>query len=69
MQEFINWTVDTIREDKLLAPWLEERKFDWTPLVSKSITNIIEKGCSVIIITDSNREWFLNYCLININNK
>ena len=69
MQEFINWTVDTIREDKLLAPWLEERKFDWTPLVSKSIVNILDKGCSVIVITDSDREWFLSYCLSNINHK
>ena len=28
MQEFLNWTVDTIREDKLLSPWLEEKKFE-----------------------------------------
>ena len=26
LQEFLNWTVDTIREDKLLSPWLEEKK-------------------------------------------
>ena len=40
LQEFLNWTVDTIREDKLLSPWLEEKKFEWAPLVSKNITNI-----------------------------
>lgn len=69
MQEFINWTVDTIREDKLISPWLEERKFDWTPLVSKSITNLLEKGCSIIIISDNNRQWFLEYILSHINAK
>ena len=67
MQEFINWTVDTIREDQLLGSWLDERKFDWTPLVSKSITNVIDKGKSVLIITDKEYEWFAKYILTNIN--
>lgn len=68
MQEFLNWTVDTIREDKLISPWLEEKKYEWTPLVSKSITAILEKGCSVLIVTDDDRNWFLEYILSNINN-
>lgn len=68
MQEFLNWTIDTIREDRLLGSWLEEKKFEWTSIVSKFISNIIENNCSVIIITDSEREWFLEYLLSNINN-
>lgn len=67
MQEFLNWTIDTIREDKLISPWLEEKKYEWTPLVSKLVTNILDKGCSVIIVTDKEREWFLEYILSNIN--
>lgn len=67
LQEFLNWTVDTIREDKLLSPWLEEKKFEWSPLVSKNITNILDKSYSILIITDKEREWFLNYILSNIN--
>ncbi len=67
MQEFLNWTVDTIREDRLISPWLEEKKYEWVPLVSKSIVNLFEKGCSVLIITDSDREWFLEYIITNIN--
>jgi hypothetical protein len=69
MQEFLNWTIDTIREDKLIGSWLEERKYDWTPLVSKSITNILDKGRAVLIITDDERDWFLHYILSNINSK
>lgn len=69
MQEFLNWTVKTIREDRLLSPWLEEKKYEWTPLVSKNIYNVLEKGYSVIIITDTQREWFLKYILTNINFK
>ena len=67
MQEFLNWTIDTIREDKLIGSWLEERKYDWTPLIAKSITNILSKEQSVLIITDDEREWFGKYILSNIN--
>jgi len=67
MQEFLNWTIDTIRDDKLLGSWLEEKKYEWTPLVSKSISNIIDNGCSVVIITDEERRWFLEYILTHIN--
>ncbi len=67
MQEFLNWTVDTIRDDRLISPWLEEKKYEWTPLVSKNIYNLLEKGCSIIVITDKDREWFLEYILTNIN--
>jgi hypothetical protein len=67
VQEFLNWTVDTIREDRLISPWLEEKKYEWVPLVSKSITNLFEKGCSVLVITDGERDWFLKYILTQIN--
>jgi len=68
-QEFINWTIDTIRGDNLLGPWLEERKFDWVPLISKSVSNIIDKNKSVLIVTDNDHEWFKQYILTNINKK
>jgi len=67
VQEFLNWTVDIIREDRLISPWLEEKKYEWTPLVSKNIVNLLEKGVSVIVLTDRDREWFLEYILTNIN--
>ena len=69
MQEFINWTVDTIRQDNLLGSWLEERKYDWVPLMSQSTVNIIDKGKSVLIVTDKEYEWFMQYILSNINKK
>lgn len=69
-QEFTNWTVETIRDkNNLIGPWMEERKFDWIPLVSKAITNIIDKQKSVLIITDNEHEWFMKYILANINKK
>jgi hypothetical protein len=68
LQEFLNWTIDSIRSDKLLGSWLEERKFDWTPLVAKSINNLLFKNCTVLVATDKEREWFLQYILGDINN-
>lgn len=67
MQEFLNWTVDTIREDRLISPWLEEKKFEWTPIVARNITNLLDKNFSIIVITDKDREWFLKYILSNVN--
>lgn len=67
MQEFLNWTVESIRKDKYLSPWLEEKKYEWVPLVSKNISNVLDKNFSIIIITDKEREWFLEYILANIN--
>ena len=70
MQEFTNWTVDTIRKkENLIGSWIEERKFDWIPLVSQIITNIIDKNKSVLIITDNDHEWFRKYILSHINKK
>jgi hypothetical protein len=67
LQEFTNWTIDTIREDKILSSWLEEKKYDWIPLVAKSIINIIDKQQSILIITDDERDWFGQYIMSNIN--
>lgn len=67
MQEFTNWTVKTIREDKYIGSWMEERKFDWIPIVAKTLTNIIDKGKSVLIVTDDERDWFLHYIFSKIN--
>jgi len=67
VQEFLNWTVDTIRQDRLISPWLEEKKYEWVPLVSKSIVNLFEKSYSVLVVTDNPRDWFLKYILTNIN--
>jgi len=67
LQEFTNWTVKTIREDKYIGSWLEERKFDWIPLVSKTLLNIIDSGKTVLVVSDEQRDWFLKYILSNIN--
>jgi hypothetical protein len=67
LQEFTNWTVKSIREDKYIGSWMEERKFDWIPLISKTLQNVIDGGKTVLIVSDEPRSWFLKYILSNIN--
>ncbi len=63
---FLKWTIDTIREDKSLMNWIEERKFEWVPLVTNIINRLL-KGQSIVIITDIQREWFAEYIISTIN--
>ena len=69
MQDILNWTINTIREESIMdSTWLEERKFDWTPLVVKSLKSLLHNNSSVLILTDNDRSWFGDYILTNINN-
>lgn len=65
---FPNWTLELIRNDDeaVALSWLEEKRFDWCNIAYRFINQIIN-GYSVIICTDSKREWFLKYALHNIN--
>jgi hypothetical protein len=68
MQEILNWTIDTIRKEAIVdSTWLEEQKFEWTPLVVKSLKSLIDDNCTVLILTDNDRQWFGQYILNNIN--
>ncbi len=66
MQEFSQWTLETIRDDSSQMSWMEEKRFDWTPLIS-SFINCLLNGTTFIIITDKEREWFGKYLIEMIN--
>ncbi len=66
MDEFLKWTIETIRNDKGINSWLEERKFEWVPLVSNCL-NYLLSGTSIILVTDTDREWFGKYIINSIN--
>jgi len=66
MQELHKWTIETIRNDETMMSWLEERKFEWIPLVKNCITSLLE-GKSVILITDTQREWLSHHICATIN--
>lgn len=66
MQDLLKWTIDTIRSDAAMMSWLEERKFEWVPLVQNTLSLVLN-GSSIIIITDMEREWFGKYVMQSIN--
>ncbi|DAB33872.1 MAG TPA: hypothetical protein CFH82_08285 [Sulfurospirillum sp. UBA12182] len=68
MQEFLKWTLDTIRQDDSMMSWMEEKRFEWVPLTASMLKNLLE-GQTIILISDSEREWFSKYTLRAINNK
>ncbi len=66
MQKFLQWTLEAIREDESLMSWMEEKRFEWVPIVSSALKNIL-LGHSIIIITDKKREWFGKYLSQSLN--
>ncbi|MGP1449561.1 MAG: HobA family DNA replication regulator [Wolinella sp.] len=66
MQDLLKWTIETIRNDESMMSWLEERKFEWVPLAANAIRHILD-GYSVIVMTDSERNWFGSYIAASVN--
>ncbi len=66
MQDFAQWSLDTIREEGGSLSWLEEQRFDWTTTTSHALEQILS-GKTIILITDDARKWFETYILSFIN--
>jgi len=66
MKSFDQWTLETIRYDKSMMNWLEERRYEWIPLAVDAIKRIIE-GNSVLILADEERQWYAEYVCSSIN--
>lgn len=66
MKEILNWTLDTLRSDNAMMSWLEERRYEWTPLVSDVIGHIMN-GASIVLVTDSERKWLAKYIMTTLN--
>lgn len=66
MQEFAQWSLDTLREEGASLSWLEEHRFDWATSTSLALEQILD-GKTIILITDNKRKWLENYILTKIN--
>jgi len=66
MQEFAQWSLDTLREEGASLSWLEENRFDWATSTSLALEQILD-GKTIILITDEKRKWLESYILSNIN--
>lgn len=67
MQDISQWTTHTLRTDSSRPTWLEERKFEWIPLVTNTLQRVFS-GDNLVLVTDRDREWFCNY-VVNVINK
>jgi hypothetical protein len=66
MQQLLEWTLETIRQEPSDFSWMEEYRYEWTPLISNTLKQIVE-GKAVLIVTDEQRNWFSHYIINNIN--
>jgi hypothetical protein len=62
----LSWTLDAIREEGVGASWMEEKRYDWVPMVGNIVSAIIA-GSVVLVVTDSKRKWFGDYIRSSIN--
>jgi len=66
MQQLLNWTLDTIREEESCFSWMEEYRYVWAPLAKSAVSQSIA-GKTVLILTDESHKWFGKYILNSIN--
>jgi hypothetical protein len=66
LKDLLSWTLETIRSDDTMMSWLEERRYEWSPIVGNAIAKILE-GQTVIILTDGQNRWFEEYIVRRIN--
>ena len=65
MTELLEWTLSAIREKNEYG-WLEERRFEWVPLVQNCLTGAFG-GSAVLIMTDRDRDWYADYLVKTLN--
>jgi len=66
LKDLLTWTLDTIRSDDAMMSWLEERRYEWVPVIGNAVSKILE-GQTVILLTDERNSWFEEYIIHRIN--
>ena len=66
MKALLDWTLESLRTDHAMMNWLEERRYEWAPLVSNTISHMT-KGYTVILVTDPEYEWVSKYIMKTLN--
>ena len=65
---YIDWVLQTIREDELLDNWVEQLKNDVAPII-QTVLEQVNTGINVLVLTDEARRWFADYAIYTINAK
>jgi hypothetical protein len=62
----LEWTKETIKNDKAFDSWLGERVLEWVPLCDDVISSLME-GVPFLVTTDRQRDWLTHYIVDNVN--
>jgi hypothetical protein len=66
MSNLIDWTLNSIRSEEAMLSWMEERRFDWVPLVNDFMEKIVN-GTTIVLVVDKERSWLEQYIVSFIN--
>jgi len=66
MQKLLKWTLDAIRQEDSCFSWVEEYRYEWSPLVKPAVSQVLE-GKTVLVVTDESLDWFGKYIISSIN--
>lgn len=66
--KFVQWTINAIKEGGVAMGWFDERRYDWCQIAHRFTSTIIN-GYTILLCTDSERQWFGDYVLQNINTR
>jgi len=66
MQTLSSFTLDLIRKNSTNLTWMEEKKFDWVSILQPVLTRILDAK-TLLVVTDSEREWFDKYIITTLN--
>lgn len=63
---FDQFTLQTVRYDKSMMNWLEERRYEWLPLAQDALQRIVS-GYTLLVLSDDERDWFAHYVVTRLN--
>ena len=69
MERLDIWLKNAIRQEDnkgIMSGWLEEQRLGLVPLFSRVFTHILQGG-SLVVLADTQRQWFSKYITQNIN--
>ena len=66
MQKLLEWTLNAIRKEESDFSWMEEYRYEWSPLVESAASKILQ-GQSVLLLTDDETQWFGEYVATRVN--
>lgn len=66
MDTFSKFTLDVIRQQGQMLSWMEEKRFEWIPLVVSRVQCLLN-NLTFVIMVDEDRAWLEKYIISTLN--